>query len=283
MPLRAVDFHVHLPTPDWLDGSLAGYTEAAEAYFRAPVERQPLSQLAAALRRARRPGGAAGLGRGNRDRPARVPNETVAAACRDYPGVFTGLGSVDPHKGAAAVAEVANIAALGLRGVKFHPSLQAFAPDDPAYWPVFEACRDHGLLALFHTGTSGIGARQPGGQGVRLDYAHPLKLDPVAAAYPDLTVVAAHFGYPWHTELAAIALHKTNVYIDISGWSPRRIPAEVIRELRGRLSGQFLWGSDFPFLTPERCLAEFDELGLPDDVASQVLHGNAERILGLGA
>jgi uncharacterized protein len=282
VPLRAVDFHVHLPTPDWLDVSLAGYTEAAEAYFRSPIERQTLGQLAERYD---------GLGvravllawdaETATGRP-RVPNETVAAACRDYPAVFTGFGSVDPHKGAAAVAEVANIAALGLRGVKFHPSLQAFAPDDPAYWPVFEACRDHGLLALFHTGTSGIGARQPGGQGVRLDYAHPLKLDPVAAAYPDLTVVAAHFGYPWHLELAAIALHKTNVYIDISGWSPRRIPPEVVRELRGRLSGQFLWGSDFPFLTPERCLAEFGDLDLPDDVARAVLHGNAERILGLG-
>ena len=138
--------------------------------------------------------------------------------------MFTGLGSVDPHKGAAAVAEVANIAALGLRGVKFHPSLQAFAPDDPAYWPVFAACQEHGLLALFHTGTSGIGARQPGGQGIRLDYAHPLKLDPVAAAHPELTVVAAHFGWPWHMELVAMALHKTNVYIDISGWSPQAHP-----------------------------------------------------------
>ena len=79
---------------------------------------------------------------------------------------------------------MANIAALGLRGVKFHPSLQAFAPDDPAYWPVFAACEQHGLLALFHTGTSGIGARQPGGQGIRIDYAQPIKLDPVAAAHP---------------------------------------------------------------------------------------------------
>ena len=118
----------------------------------------------------------------------------------------------------------------------------------PAYWPIFAACEQHGLLALFHTGTSGIGARQPGGQGIRIDYAHPLKLDPVAAAHPELTMVAAHFGWPWHLDLIAIALHKTNVYIDISGWSPRRIPAEVIRELRGRLSGQFLWGSDYPVL-----------------------------------
>ena len=211
----------------------------------------------------------------------RVPNETVAQACRDYPDVFTGLGSVDPHKGEAAVAEVANIASLGLRGVKFHPSLQAFSPDDPAYWPIFAACERHGLLALFHTGTSGIGARQPGGQGIRIDYAHPLKLDPVAAAHPDLTVVAAHFGWPWQMDLIAIALHKTNVYIDISGWSPRRIPAEVIRELRGRLSGQFVWGSDYPFITPERCLAEVEELDLPAEVMTAVLHDNAARILRL--
>ena len=211
----------------------------------------------------------------------RVPNETVAAACRDFPDVFTGLGSVDPHKGDAAVAEVANIAALGLRGVKFHPSLQAFAPDDPAYWPVFAACERHGLLALFHTGTSGIGAGQPGGQGIRLDYARPILLDPVAAAHPGLTVVAAHFGWPWHMELVAMALHKTNVYIDISGWSPKRIPAELVRELRGRLSGQFLWGSDFPFLTPERCLAELESLDLPEPVLAAVLHENAARILGL--
>jgi hypothetical protein len=280
-PLRAVDFHVHLPTPDWLDGSMAGYVEAAEAYFRSPVERASLAELAARY---------AGLGtkavllawdaETATGRP-RVPNETVAAACRDYPGAFTGLGSVDPHKGEAAVAEVANIAALGLRGVKFHPSLQGFSPDDPAHDPIFAACAEHGLLALFHTGTSGIGARQPGGQGIRLDYARPILLDPVAAAHPDLTVVAAHFGWPWHMELIAMALHKTNVYIDISGWSPKRIPPEVIGELRGRLSGQFVWGSDFPFLTPERCLAELDALGLPQDVLHRVLHQNAAQILHL--
>ncbi|HVB42418.1 MAG TPA: amidohydrolase family protein [Streptosporangiaceae bacterium] len=281
MSLRAVDFHVHLPTPDWLDGSMAGYVEAAEAYFRSPVQRQSLDELALRYR---------GLGvkavllawdaETATGRP-RVPNEVVAAACRDYPDAFTGLGSVDPRKGEAAVAEVANIAALGLRGVKFHPSLQAFFPDDPAYDPVFAACEQHGLLALFHTGTSGIGARQPGGQGIRIDYAHPLRLDAVAAAHPGLTVVAAHFGWPWQRDLLAIALHKTNVYIDISGWSPRRVPAEVISEMRGRLSGQFLWGSDFPFITPERCLAEFADLGLPGEVSDAVLHGNAARILRL--
>jgi predicted TIM-barrel fold metal-dependent hydrolase len=275
--VRAIDFHVHLPTPDWLDGSMAGYVEAAEAYFRSTVQRQSLGELADRYRQLDMRAVLLAWDAETATGRPRVPNETVAAACEQYPDAFTGIGSVDPHK-ESAVDEVANIAALGLRGVKFHPSLQAFAPDDPTYWPVFAACQQHGLLALFHTGTSGIGARQPGGQGIRIDYAHPLKLDAVAAAHPRLTVVAAHFGWPWQMDLIAVALHKTNVYIDISGWSPKRIPPEVVRELKGRLSGQFVWGSDFPFFTPERCLAELDELGL---ATGTLLHDNAARILGL--
>jgi uncharacterized protein len=281
MPPRAIDFHVHLPTADWLDGSMAGYVEAAEAYFRSSVARRSLGELAGQYRRLEVMAVLLAWDAETATGRPRVPNETVAAACRDFPDVFTGLGSVDPHKGEAAVAEVENIAALGLRGVKFHPSLQAFAPDDPQYWPVFAACERHGLLALFHTGTSGIGARQPGGQGIRIDLAHPLKLDPVAAAHPGLTVVAAHFGWPWQMDLIAVALHKTNVYIDISGWAPRRIPAEVLRELRGRLSGQFLWGSDYPFIMPERCLSELEALDLPPEVMTAVLHDNAARVLRL--
>ena len=277
MSLRAIDFHVHLPTPDWLDGSMDGYVEAAEAYFRSTVERQSLGELADKYRALDVLAVLLAWDAETATGRPRVPNETIAAACLEYPDAFTGLGSVDPHK-PSAVDEVARIAELGLRGVKFHPSLQAFAPDDPKYWPVFAACERHGLLALFHTGTSGIGARQPGGQGIRIDYAHPLKLDAVAAAHPELTVVAAHFGWPWQMDLIAVALHKTNVYIDISGWSPKRIPPEVIRELKGRLSGQFLWGSDFPFIAPERCLAELDELGL---ASPALLRDNAARVLGL--
>jgi uncharacterized protein len=276
--MRAIDFHVHLPTPDWLDGSMAGYVEAAEAYFRSPVQRQSLGELADRYRSLDVMAVLLAWDAETATGRPRVPNELVADACRAYPDAFTGIGSVDPHKD-SAVDEVARIAGLGLRGVKFHPSLQAFAPDDPRYWPVFEACQRHGLLALFHTGTSGIGARQPGGQGIRIDYAHPLKLDAVAAAHPELTVVAAHFGWPWQMDLIAVALHKTNVFIDISGWSPKRIPAEVVRELSGRLAGQFLWGSDFPFIVPERCLAELEELGLAND---PLLRANAAGILGIG-
>src|SRR5215467_5975540 len=180
--MRAIDFHVHLPTPDWLDGSMAGYVEAAEAYFRAPVQRASLAELADRYRglnvRAVLLAWDAETATG---RP-RVPNETVAAACREFPDVFTGLGSVDPHKGDAAVAEVANIAALGLRGVKFHPSLQAFAPDDPAYWPVFAACEQHRLAVAPGTDRDGPAQDQRLHRHLRLVAApDPAGTDPRAA------------------------------------------------------------------------------------------------------
>jgi predicted TIM-barrel fold metal-dependent hydrolase len=124
--VRAIDFHVHLPTPDWLDGSMAGYVEAAEAYFRSTVERQSLAQLADKYRQLDAKAVLLAWDAETATGRPRVPNETVADACREFPDAFTGIGSVDPHKGDRAIAEIANIAALGLRGVKFHSSLQAF-------------------------------------------------------------------------------------------------------------------------------------------------------------
>jgi len=260
---------------------MKGYVEAAEAYFRSKVARRSLDELAqdyetmdvVAVLLAWDAETATG-------RP-RVPNELVAQACRDHPKAFMGFGSVDPLKGDSAVGEVERIAQLGLKGVKLHPSLQAFAPDDERFWPLYERCEEMGLILLFHTGTSGIGAGQPGGQGIRLDYARPIRLDAPAAAFPELKIVAAHFGYPWHLELLAMALHKTNLFIDISGWAPRYIPAEVMRDMKGRLQDQFLFGSDYPFISPQRCLDELSSLDLPEPVLQKVLAGNGKRLLGL--
>ena len=279
--VRAIDFHVHLPTPEWLDVSMKGYVEAAEAYFRSKVVRRSLAELAGdyqeldvlAVLLAWDAETATG-------RP-RVPNELVAQACRAHPKAFMGFGSVDPLKGERAVAELDSIAELGLKGIKLHPSLQAFAPDDERHWPLYERCEELGLAVLFHTGTSGIGAGQPGGQGIRLDYARPIRLDAVAASFPSLNVIAAHFGFPWHMELLSMALHKTNIYIDISGWAPRYIPAEVMRDMKGRLQDQFVFGSDYPFIQPKRCLDELASLEIPDAVLQKLLVGNGKRLLGL--
>jgi predicted TIM-barrel fold metal-dependent hydrolase len=267
--------------PEWLDVSMKGYMEAAEAYFRSSVAPRTFEEIAREYEELDILAVLLGWDAETATGRPRLPNDLIAQACRTHPGVFVGFGSVDPHKGAQAVEEVERIADLGLKGVKLHPSLQAFAPEDERYWPLYQTCAQLGLIALFHTGTSGIGAGRPGGQGIRIDYAQPLRLDPVAAAFPELQIIAAHFGYPWHLELLAIAHHKTNVWIDISGWAPRYIPQDVVREARGRLQDRFLFGSDYPFIQPQRCLDELESLELPQPVLEKILVGNGRRLLGL--
>lgn len=260
---------------------MRGYVEAAEAYFRSKVARKSLDELAAEYEAMDTLAVLLAWDAETATARPRVANELVAQAVRDHPKAFVGFGSVDPLKGEAAVQELDRIAELGLKGVKLHPSLQAFAPDDERFFPLYERCEELELIALFHTGTSGIGAGQPGGQGIRLDYARPIRLDAPAAAFPDLKIIAAHFGYPWHLELLAMALHKTNLFIDISGWAPRYIPTEVMRDLKGRLQDQFVFGSDYPFISPQRCLEELASLDIPETVLQKVLAGNGRRLLGL--
>jgi len=280
--VRAVDLHVHLPVAEWVEGSLGPYREPAERYFGSQIVLQTAEELAAAYEAIDCVAVLLGWDAETATGRPRLSNDLVAEIVRRFPGRFVGFAGIDPWKQAGALREMRRAhEELGLLGYKFHPSMQAFRPDDQRWSDLFERAAGYRAPCLFHTGTSGIGAGQPGGQGIRLDYARPIRLDAVAAAHPNLTVVAAHFGWPWHMELVAMALHKTNLYIDISGWSPRRIPAELIREIGGRLSDRFLWGSDFPFLTPERCLEELATLGLSQEALDRLLYANAARILDI--
>jgi predicted TIM-barrel fold metal-dependent hydrolase len=260
---------------------MRGYTEPAERYFRAQVPRKTLQEVAAEYRKLDILGVLLAWDAETATHRPRLSNEYVAQAVADFPDSFVGFGSVDPLKREEAVNGIDRIKELGLKGVKFHPSIQRFAPDDERFWPIFERCEQLGLIGLFHTGTSGVGAGMPGGQGIRLDYCRPIRLDTVAAEFPSFQIVAAHFGFPWHDEMLAIALHKTNVHVDISGWAPRYIPASVVREMKGRLQDQFLFGSDYPFIRPERCLAELEELELPETVLRKVLLENGLKLLHL--
>ncbi len=170
---------------------------------------------------------------------------------------------------------------LGLSGVKFHPGVQAFYPNDRRYYPLFEKITELGIPALFHTGTSGLGANMPGGGGIKLDYTRPIYLDSLATDFPDLTIIGAHPSWPWEQEMIAILQHKPNVYNDLSGWSPKYIPPALLREAAGRLNAKFLFGSDYPFITPDRWLADFDKLeGWSDEARANLLWRNGTRLLG---
>ena len=138
-----------------------------------------------------------------------------------------------------------------------------------------------GLPALFHTGHSGIGAGLPGGGGIRLKYSNPLYVDDVAADFPELTIVLAHPSFPWQDEAISVALHKQQVYIDLSGWSPKYFPPELVRYANTLLKDRVLFGSDYPMLTPDRWLADFEQLEIKPEVRPLILKENAARLLGL--
>src|SRR5690349_9687153 len=212
---------------------------------------------------------------------AAVPNEEVAAVAAANDDVLIPFASVDPHRPNAAEEVERLVRDHGVRGFKFHPNIQAFSPDDRAFYPIYEAIQAAGVPALFHTGHSGIGTGLPGGGGIRLRYSNPMLVDDVAVDFPQLTIVLAHPSFPWQDEALAVATHKPYVYIDLSGWSPKYFPPQLVRYANTLLRDKVLFGSDYPVLTPDRWLADFDQLDIKPEVRPRILKDNAARLLNL--
>ncbi|MCW2247972.1 putative TIM-barrel fold metal-dependent hydrolase [Azospirillum fermentarium] len=212
----------------------------------------------------------------------RVPNDEVAELVAQNRDVMIPFASIDPARGKVGVREARRLVEqYGVRGFKFHPTMQGFFPNDRMAYPLYEVIAEYGLPALFHTGQTGIGAGMPGGAGLRLKYSNPMHLDDVAADFPDMPIILAHPSFPWQEEALAVATHKPNVYIDLSGWSPKYFPAILVQYANSLLKHKMLFGSDFPLITPDRWIADFDKLNIKDDVRPLILKENAARLLGL--
>jgi predicted TIM-barrel fold metal-dependent hydrolase len=211
---------------------------------------------------------------------AAVRNDEILEVAAANPDVLIPFGSVDPHR-EDALEEVRRLLGLGVRGFKFHPNVQAFFPNDEAFYPLYEAVQAAGVPALFHTGHSGIGTGLPGGGGIRLKYSNPMLVDDVAVDFPELKIVLAHPSFPWQDEAISVALHKRQVYIDLSGWSPKYFPPQLVRYANTQLRDRVLFGSDFPLITPDRWLADFEQADFKDEVRPLILKENAIRLLGL--
>ena len=280
---RAIDFHVHPMTEEALAHGGPLLQQAAE-YFHTPLRPVPLAETAALYRALDMRAVLLALDTESATGTPRVSNDLVADAVRQFPDVFIGFGSVDPWKGKLAVAEVERaLGPLGLRGLKFHPPEQQFFPNDRRVYPIYEACAALGGIALFHTGTTGVGAGAPGGGGIHLKYSRPIPyLDDVAADFPSLTIVGAHPSWPWQEEMLAMAVHKANVYIDLSGWSPKYFPPALVHYANTLLRDKCLFGSDYPLIDPRRWLDDFARAPFRDEVRPKILLENASRILGLG-
>jgi len=219
----------------------------------------------------------AGMGR------MRISNDEVIAAAEANADVLIPFASIDPHKGKLGVREARRLIEEhpSLRGFKFHPNTQAFWPNDRSFYPLYEEIAAAGKIALFHSGQTGIGAGMPGGGGVHLKYSNPMAVDDVAADFPELDIILAHPSFPWQEEALAVATHKPNVYIDLSGWSPKYFPDILVRYTNTLLRNKMLFGSDYPLLTPDRWLSDFEKLEIRDEVRPLVLKENAVRLFAL--
>ena len=211
-----------------------------------------------------------------------VPNEEIAEAAAASGGVLIPFGSVDPFRGKAGVRQARTLVErYGVKGFKFHPSIQGFFPNDRVAYGLYEVIEETGTIALFHTGQTGIGAGVPGGGGIRLKYSNPLHIDDVSVDFPHLKIILAHPSFPWQDEALSVATHKPGVYIDLSGWSPKYFPPLLVQYANSLLQDKVMFGSDFPLLTPDRWLADFAKLPIKDEVRPKILKHNAARLLGL--
>jgi predicted TIM-barrel fold metal-dependent hydrolase len=283
--ISALDVHVHVEADGHghlsLDEELM---DASAAYFKGSENRTPtVADLAARYRDAGMAAVVFTVDATTATGHPALSSEEIAEAAAEHADVLIPFGSVDPHQGEAAAERARRLVTEhGVRGFKFHPSLQAFSPDDPAFTPLWATIEELGVPALFHTGQNGIGAGLPGGRGIKLRYSNPLLLDDVAADFPGLTVILAHPSVPWQSEAISMATHKANVFIDLSGWRPKYFPPELVRAAGGLLSRKVLFGTDYPLITPERWMEDFRGLGIDPERLPGILKENAARLLGLG-
>lgn len=213
----------------------------------------------------------------------RIPNEEIAEAAAKNSDIMICFASIDPHKGKMGAREARRlIEEHNVKGFKFHPTVQGFNPYDQLAWPIYEVIAEYGLPAIFHSGHSGIGSGMRCGGGLRLEYSNPMHLDPVAIDFPDMQIIIAHPSWPWQDEALSVAMHKPNVFIDLSGWSPKYFPPQLVQYANSLLKDRMLFGSDFPVITPDRWISDFDVAGFKPEVRPLILKDNAIRLLKLG-
>lgn len=280
----AIDVHVHaeVSCTDPEDPVMGKFFDAASSYFKAPRQRPTIPETIDYYRKQNMAfclftvDSEAGLG------AKRIRNEEIAELARENDDVVIPFASIDPHKGKLGAREARDlIENYGVKGFKFHPPLQGYDPADRMAYPLYEVIAEYKLPAIFHTGHSGMGTGMPAGGGIKLKYGQPMLVDEVAVDFPDMTFILAHPSWPWTDESLSMALHKDNVFIDLSGWSPKYFPEQIVRYANTQLKHKMLFGSDFPLIRPDAWIDAARKIGFKDDVLQAIVKDNAVKLLGL--
>jgi predicted TIM-barrel fold metal-dependent hydrolase len=279
--LVAIDVHTHAwKSALQVDDKPTEQQEAMGRYFRYQPQHQTVPEMAAMYRKLKMAFVVFTVD--SPKEPKKISNEEIAELAHKHSDVAIPFASINPHRGEEGVREARRlIMDYGVKGFKFHPTVQEFFPNDRLAYPLYEAIAEAKLPALFHTGQTGVGADTRGGGGLRLKYSNPLVLDDVAADFPDMPIVLAHPSFPWQEEALSVATHKPQVYIDLSGWSPKYFPPILVQYANTLLRDKILFGSDYPALSPEKWVEEFDKLPIKPEVRPKIMKENAARLLQL--
>ncbi len=282
--LVAIDVHTHAEISSRAprDPCSIAFDEAMAKYFKETMPRPTIPEVAQYYRERNMAAVIFTVDSESERGTWRIANEEVAEVAAENSDVLIPFASIDPARGKMGAREARRlIEEYGVRGFKFHPSSQGFYPNDRKAYVLYEEIAAAKLPALFHTGQTGAGAGMPGGGGIRLKYSNPMHLDDVAVDFPDMPIIAAHPSFPWQDEALSVATHKPTVYIDLSGWSPKYFPANLVQYANSLLRHKMLFGSDFPVLTPDRWLADFEKINIKPEVKPLILKDNAVKLLGL--
>ncbi len=204
-----------------------------------------------------------------------IGNDEVDRQIDAAPTRFRGLASVDLTRPMDAVREIRRrVDRKRFVGVRAVPWLWDLPPNDRRYYPIYAACVDAGVPFCTQIGHTGPLRRSETGR--LIPYLEDVLLD-----FPELVVVGGHVGFPWIDELVTLSVKFPNFHVDTSAYALHRLPADFVQWMKGVGQRRSMFGTNWPMLSPKRCLEGLDGLGLSAELCEAFLSGNARRVFGL--
>lgn len=205
---------------------------------------------------------------------ALISNEQVLEVVTAHPERFYGLASADLRDPVAAVRTLKKyVTQHGFKGLRIVQWVWELPCTHALYYPLLATCVELDVPVCLQVGHTGPLLSSESGR--------PSHIERIALDFPDLKIVGGHIGYPWTTEMIAVATKFPNVYIDTSAYVPKRYPDELVQYMKKHGRSKVMFGTNYPMIFPEVCMQQLDALGLEDEVKGLFLHGNAERVFKL--
>ncbi len=280
----AIDIVCNLFTPDVVAKGQTGLDDDFKAQVRMPEEIRDGVPITDYLVRMDKAGIERSLliavraGDINKRGGFEIPYERVHEVCQEHPDRFSGLAGIDPFRGMQGLRDLEQaVKEYGFVGAHLYPHWCEMAPDAALYYPYYAKCCELDIPIMMQVGHNLIYSRDRRLPSV----GRPITLDQVAIDFPDLKLIGIHIGVPWTQEMISMCWKHANVYVGGDAYAPKHWPQEFIHYANTYGKHKVLFGTDWPVISPERAVAEIEELGFRDESKQLLMRDNALRIFNL--